>query len=614
MSEKLKRRDFIRTGSAGAAALALSGIIRCGKKPDRPNILWLTSEDNGPFLGCYGDPNANTPNLDRLASEGIVFTYAFANAPVCAPARNSIITGMYASSLGTQHMRSKRAIPESVTFFPGLLRQAGYYCTNNSKEDYNVKLKPDGIWDESSAQATYVNRNPGQPFFAVFNYTVSHESSLHQTKKVKHHPDHMRLPDYHPDDPIIRHDWAQYYDCITELDLQIGVKLHELESEGLLDNTIVFYYSDHGGVLTRSKRFLYDSGVHVPFIVRFPKRYQHLAPSSPGTKSDRLISFVDLAPTVLSLAGVKIPSNMQGNAFLGSQKGKPRDHVFFFRDRMDERYDLMRAVRGKQYKYIRNYMPHLIYGQHLEYLWRMPTTRKWELLYRQGKCTGSQRFFWELKQAEELYDTENDPDEVINLAEVPRYQTILVQMRQALNQWLSDIQDTGFMPEGVMIARAEKMTIYEMVRKTGLYDFKRSRNAADTASLGKIENVSLLKQYMQNTNPVIRYWGVVGCLILGRRAISHLHDIQDLLNDPCPDVQIVASEYVARFSDPQQPLSILSTLLDHKISVVRLRTANAIDYLGVTAEPLQFRLMEKMNDPDEDVRKVILKILADFQK
>ncbi|MBN2102919.1 sulfatase-like hydrolase/transferase [bacterium] len=614
MSKKMKRRDFIKTTSTGTMALAMSAVIHCREKPDRPNILWLTSEDNGPFLGCYGDPNANTPNMDRLASEGIMFTHAFANAPVCAPARNSIITGMYASSLGTQHMRSKRAVPNSITFFPQLLRQAGYYCTNNSKEDYNVAKKPDNVWDESSTQATYANRNPEQPFFAVFNFTVSHESSLHQTTDVQHDPDQMRLPDYHPDDPVIRHDWAQYYDRIAELDCQIGDRLNALEAEGLLDNTIVFYYSDHGGVLTRSKRFLYDSGIHVPFIVRFPKQYQHLAPSAPGTMSNRLISFVDLAPTILSLAGVEIPSHMQGQAFLGLQQRKPQDYVYCFRDRMDERYDLMRAVHSDKFKYIRNYMPHLIYGQHVEYLWRMPTTRRWESLYKQSKCAGSQRFFWEHKPAEELYDTENDPDEVKNLAEDPDYRKILFQMRQALNQWMEKIQDTGFIPEGEMIARTRKTTVYEMVRKTGHYDFEKSSHAAETASLGKIENLFLLKQYMHDADAVIRYWGITGCLILGCRAVPLLPDIQNLFEDACPDVQIAAAEYAARFSDPRKSLSILSMLLDHEINAVRLRAANAIDYLNETARPLKPKMLKKISDPDEDVRKVILKALSDLEK
>ncbi|MFC1570087.1 sulfatase-like hydrolase/transferase [bacterium] len=612
MSKKLKRRDFIKTTSAGAAGLVMSNIIGCNTQSERPNILWLTSEDNGPFLGCYGDSNAHTPNLDQLASEGILFTQAFANAPVCAPARNTIITGMYASSLGTQHMRSQRSVPNSISFFPQLLRQAGYYCTNNAKEDYNVEQKPEDVWDESSRQATYKNRQPGQPFFAVFNHTVCHESSLHQTTDVQHDPDQMRLPEYHPDDPIIRHDWAQYYDRVTEMDRQVGEKLKELEAEGLLENTIIFYYADHGGVPTRSKRFLYDSGIHVPMIVRFPKKYQHLAPSSPGTHSDHLVSFVDLAPTILSLTDIPMPSHMQGNAFLGRQRSKPQDYIYCFRDRMDERYDLMRSVRDHQFKYIHNYMPHFIYGQHLEYLWRMPTTRQWESLYKQGKCNGTQRYFWETKPVEELYDTVNDPDEVNNLAEVSKYQETLIRMRQALDDWLEDIQDTGFMPEGEMIKRAEGTSVYEMIRKTKKYDFIKSKQAAETASLGKVENLSILKKNIHDDDPVIRYWGVVGCLILGELAKSTLPDLEMVLDDSCPDVQIVTAEFMARFGDPKKALSVLKTLMNHDIEAVRLRAANTIDYLDEIANPLIPQMREKISDASEDVRKVMAKALADF--
>jgi N-sulfoglucosamine sulfohydrolase len=394
---------------------------------EQPNIVWIVSEDNGPFLGCYGDNLATTPTLDKLASEGILYENAFANAPVCAPARSTIITGMYPPSMGTQNMRSTYPIPESIRFFPQYLREAGYYCTNNSKQDYNMP-KPDGVWDESSRTAHYKNRAEGQPFFAIFNFTKSHESSIHKSvanDSLRHDPAKMNLPPYHPDTPEMRHDWAQYYDKIEDMDGLVAGVLSELEDAGVAENTIVAYYSDHGGVIARSKRFVYESGTHVPMIWRFPEKYQHLAPGIPGERTDRLVSFIDLAPSILSLAGVEIPEYMQGKAFLGEQQAPPRDYVHLFRGRMDERIDKVRAVRNKKFRYIKNYMPHRIYGQYIEYLWRAPSCRSWEEAYLAGNCNEAQSAFWEEKPAEELYDVAADPWEVNNLAADPAYSDIL---------------------------------------------------------------------------------------------------------------------------------------------------------------------------------------------
>ncbi|MFW5773640.1 MAG: sulfatase, partial [Tangfeifania sp.] len=340
------------------------------KRPEElPNILWLTSEDNSPFLGCYGDEFATTPNLDKLASEGFLYTHAYANAPVCAPARNTIITGVYANSGGNQHMRSYYPISEVVKTYPEFLREAGYYCTNNSKTDYNTNsIEPNKIWDESSRDAHYKNRAEGQPFFAVFNTTISHESSIHNSipnEKLRHSPDEVPIPPYHPETPAMKHDWAQYYDKVEDMDTQIGKWLQELEDAGLADNTIVFYYGDHGGVIARSKRYVYETGTRVPFIVRIPEKYKYLFPEEKtGSEVNRLISFVDLAPTLLSIAGIEIPDFLQGNAFLGDQKTEDPEYAFMFRGRMDERYDMSRAVRDQKFRYIRNYMPYRIYGQH----------------------------------------------------------------------------------------------------------------------------------------------------------------------------------------------------------------------------------------------------------
>ena len=353
----------------------------------RPNILWITSEDHGPQMGCYGDKFATTPNVDKLAAKGVIYTRVWSCAPVCAPSRTTLISGLYAQSTGGEHMRSLVAFPAGKMMFPQLLREAGYYCSNNAKEDYNLE-KPGKVWDESSKKAHWTNRAPGQPFFAVFNSEKSHESKIRtRPHTLVHDPSKVRIPAYHPDTPEVRRDWAQYYDVVSEADADAGRILSQLEASGLAAETIVFYFGDHGSGMPRSKRWPYNSGLHVPLVVYIPDKLKSFRPPGykPGGSSDRLVSFVDFAPTVLSLAGIKPPGWMQGRAFLGRFRESPPPFLHGFRGRMDERPDLVRSITDGRYVYVRNYMPHLIYGQHLDFMWQTPTTRVWENLHREGK-------------------------------------------------------------------------------------------------------------------------------------------------------------------------------------------------------------------------------------
>ncbi len=548
---------------------------------DPPNFLWIVSEDNGPFLGCYGDDFATTPTLDKLASQGILYENAFANAPVCAPARSTIITGMYPPSMGTQNMRSTYPIPEFIKFFPQYLREAGYYCTNNAKEDYNMP-KPEGVWDESSRQAHYKNRGEGQPFFAIFNTNISHESSIHKSipnDSLRHDPAKVKLPPYHPDTPEMRHDWAQYYDKIEDMDTYVGKILQELEDAGLADNTIVAYYSDHGGVIARSKRFVYESGTHVPMIWRFPKKYSHLAPGNPGDRTDRLVSFIDLAPSMLSMAGVDIPDYMQGKAFLGSQQAPPRDYVHLFRGRMDERIDKVRAVRNKKFRYIKNYMPHRIYGQYIEYLWRAPSCRSWEETYLAGKCNEAQSAFWQEKPPEELYDVSNDPWEVNNLANDPAYKAILDQMREETDRWMSEIMDTGLMPEGEMSTRNQEMPSFTYTH-SGNYDFEKIKHAADVATMRNLDNLDEIIGFLKDENPTVRYWGANGCLILESSAVRAKDALISVLDDASPDVRISAAEALCHLGATEQAIPVLVNALDEENLMVRVHALNSIQILG----------------------------------
>lgn len=573
-----------------------------------PNILWIVSEDNSPYLGCYGDALATTPNLDKLASEGIVYTNAFANAPVCAAARSTIITGMYPPTLGTQNMRSKYNMPDFAKFFPEYLKKAGYYTTNNSKTDYNTAI-PEGAWDESSKTAHYKNRKEGQPFFAIFNIGVSHESSIHKTKaknELRHDPSKIKLPPYHPDTPEIRHDWAQFYDKIEDMDHQVGQLLDELNEAGLADNTIVAYYSDHGGIVARSKRFVYDTGTRVPMIWRFPEKYKHLAPAKPNTKLDRLVSFVDLAPTMLSLTGIKIPEYMQGQAFLGNQQTAPRSYVHLFSDRMDERYDKVRAVRDKQFRYIKNYMPHRVYGEHLHYLWRAPSCRSWEKAYRNGKCNAIQSVFWNEKPAEELYDITQDPWEINNLANNPEHQQVLERLRVETDRWMTENKDSGLIPEGELVSINEKDTIYNYTHSSA-YDYKNIKDVADIASSKSVKHLQDIKSFIHDENHFVRYWGAMGALILGAEAHPLKEDLIALLKDDTPDIRIIAAETLYHLGEVDMALPILIDALKSSNEAVALNAMNSLTAIDAKDIPIAIPTIRKVIEhlePKTNLHKV----------
>ncbi len=593
----------------GLALLSLVGASSChrAEKSELPNILWLVSEDNSPFAGCYGDTFATTPNMDKLASQGFLYTHAYANAPVCAPARNTIITGVYANSAGNQHMRSTYLKSDIIRFFPEYLRDKGYYCTNNAKEDYNIDPEQTkGIWDESSQKATYKNRKPGQPFFAVFNCGISHESSIHKSipaSKLRHNPDSVTLPPYHPDTPEMRHDWAQYYDKVEDMDQWLGEKLKELDDAGLADNTIVFYYGDNGGVLGRSKRFVYETGTRIPFIVRIPQKYKDLFPSDqPGSKINRLISFVDLAPTLLSICHIPVPGWMQGHAFLGPQKTDDPQYAYMFRGRMDERYDMSRAVRDKQYRYIRNFMPYRIYGQHINYLWRAPSMRSWEKAYNAGKCDSLQSAFWKPKPVEELYDTEHDPWEVENLAGDGVHNDVLLRMRKANKDWMKEIYDAGVIPEAQLIERAGDTPIYDYMRSDDV-PFDEILEAANICTLGKAEFTNIMINCLHNDDGAIRYWGATGLLILGEKARPWIPNLETALKDSSADVVVVAAEALYYLGEKEEGLKAMLNVLNDPNEFARLHALNAIDFTGESTPEVKravIRLYKQSTKEEKD--------------
>lgn len=562
----------------------------------RPNVLWITSEDNGPHLGAYGDQYADTPNIDRLALSGMIYLNAWSTAPVCAPARTTIISGLYPPCTGSEHMRSMTRLPEGMKMYPQYLREAGYYCTNNSKEDYNLQ-KPGQVWDESSRKAHWRNRAVDQPFFAIFNFTTSHESQIRKRPHTPvHDPAEVYLPAYHPDTPEVRRDWAQYHDKITEMDAQVGRVLEELEADGLADETIVLYYGDHGSGMPRSKRWPYNSGLHVPMIVHVPEKFKDLAPREyeVGGRSDRLVGFIDLAPTLLSTVGVEPPDWMQGLAFMGKYETPQPEFAFGFRGRMDERYDMLRVARDKRYIYIRNYMPHKIYGQFIAYMFQTPTTQVWKSLYDRGELRPPQTFFWETKPAEELYDLENDPDEVHNLADSAQHQEILARLRRAQQDKALEIRDVGFLPEGEIHARSAGSTPYEMGHDLAKYPMERIMVAAELASSLKEDATDELIELLSAEDSAVRYWAALGLLMREEAGVAAGEEsLLAALSDDSPYVRAAAAEALGRYGDDSQAAEALAVLMrlapiDVNGVFVSMAALNAIDALdGRAASALE---------------------------
>lgn len=579
--------------------LTLFALVGNALAQDRPNILWLTSEDNSyHWVGCYGNKDAKTPNIDKLAAEGVRYKFAYANAPVCAVARFTMITGRYACSMGTQNMRSRYPIPDQFKTYPSYLRKAGYYCVNKSKTDYNFKTDDKSHWDESSGKAHWRNRKKGQPFFAVFNTTISHESSLFKKKTDQYRkqgkipaipsrdPASVKLPPYMPDTPEIRQDWVTYMDIMTAMDQQIGEWVKELEDAGELENTIIIHYSDHGGILPRGKRYIYDTGTHVPMIVRYPKKWAHLAPGKAGTTSDRPVSFIDLPPTALSLAGVKPPKQMQGRPFLGEHKQDPEPYVFLFGQRFDARMlRNVRAVTDGKFRYIRNFHPHRHRGILAGYPHGQVGWQSFYQLQQAGKTSPEQSSFWNIPQPfEELYNLATDPWEVNNLANDPRHKQTLRKMQIYTAMKMNEIRDCGIVPESMYNELSKDGTVYDYVNDKK-FPYSQLHALAFKATEGDRNFLSRLRRAMKGNHPVGRYWGAIGCTILGKHAKAAAADLKKLQNDEVAAVRIAATEALANMGDRRSGIVGFTKILkETKDDMVALEAMNVAAALGITGD------------------------------
>jgi arylsulfatase A-like enzyme len=580
---------------------------------DRPHLLWITAEDLSPALGCYGDPDAITPNLDAFAKEAVRYTNAFAAAPVCSPSRSTIITGMWAPSLGTSQMRSTFPLPPDVKGFPTYLQESGYFTANNIKTDYNTSDEGRLIkesWTEISPTAHWRSeaRKEGQPFFTVINHMVTHQSRTMvwpyeafraeiQSKLAAdqiHDPAKIKVPPYYPDTEIIRRELARFHDCVSLLDQQVGAILKQLEEDGLADDTIVFFYSDHGSGMPRHKRLLHDTGMRVPLLVRFPEKYKHLAPAAAGSTVDRLVSFVDFAPTMLSLAGVKVPEAMQGLVFLGPEASPEPEYVYGFRDRVDEAFDLSRSVRSKRYLYIRNYLTRLSWAQPSVYsdlgaiqqeIFRHAADPK-NLTKPQAAYAGPER------PIEEFYDVTADPLNLTNLLDGEMnadQKSALEAHRAAFVKIRGDLLDLGVLPESQMVdfVVQEQRPLREIALGVTAHrpDLKTIWAAADLVGKGMRED---LLERVHDGDAAVRFWTILALRQAYPKDKDLLEEIYDSMDDVDEAVRIEAAAWMADVSDKhrEEAVQVIGRELISDEWWTALRACRAVEELGVKAAPL----------------------------
>lgn len=547
-------------------------LVSFGNAAERPNVVWIVSEDNSVhYLRHFFPGGAAAPNIEALARHGLTFNHAFSNGPVCSVARTTLATGCYGPRIGTQfHRKYQMApMPEGLRMFPAYLREAGYYTTNNSKKDYNA-VEGTGVWDESSGKASWRNRpDKSQPFFHMQSHGQSHESSLHfkqatyENEETTTDPDSVRLADYFPDTPLFRYTHARYHDRMAVIDGIVGDTVAKLKEDGLLEDTFIFYFGDHGGVLPRSKGYVYESGLHVPLVVRVPENFKHLVDANVGSRIDGFVSFIDFGPTTLQLAGVDVPSQVDGRPFLGKgvsmDEVNARDESFGYADRFDEKYDLIRSLRKGKYHYIRNYQPYLPDGLQNNYRYKMLAYEEWRELFKAGKLSGPQLQFFQPKPVEGLFDVEADPHEVNNLAGDPEYADVRDQLRSRLQQIVKGLPDLSFYPESYLVANAmENPVEFGQNRKAEIAELV---DTADLALSHPVKNRPRIEAALRSDNPMLRYWGAMVCSSFGKEAADFATDVEPLLKDDCEIVRVRAAEFLGIIGK-QNPQPILTEIVN----------------------------------------------------
>lgn len=523
----MKVRHFLC--ACWVVATTIGALIPDLRAADRPNFVWLISEDNSThYMKLYNATGATTPRIAELAEHGLQFQHAFSCAPVCSVARTTLITGCYAPRIGTQFHRRAVSVPmpKGLKMFPAYLRDAGYYTTNREKKDYNADESP-GTWDESSKRATWRNRKKGQPFFHKQSFPTTHESSLHFSaesmadQRTNTDPSSVKLFPYHPETPTFRYTVARYHDQIQKMDTEIGTVVDQLREDGLLEDTFVFYFADHGGVLPRGKGYAYESGLHIPLVVRVPENFRHLVPWKLGTQVDGFVSHVDLGPTLWKLAGVDGPLQLiDGRAFLGKDviaaEVDARQTAFGYADRFDEKYDLVRTLRDGDFKYVRSYQPFNFDGLHNNYRYQMLAYRNWRELFGKGQLNADQQQFFKPRQPEALYNLADDPHETRNLASDPAHTQRLLKLRSLMQQRVKSMPDLSFYPESHLAEVA--FTAPVEFGQTHQVEIGELVDIADLSLLPFEQAEPLLRTALAVRQPWKRYWALIVCTAFGKAA------------------------------------------------------------------------------------------------
>ncbi len=607
------RRRFMGTMACAGAALAAPKVMFArSNDSSRPNFLWIDVEDMSPHLGCYGYGFMDTPRLDQLAEEGVRYVNFGGPHCICGPNRASFITGMYPTTVGAHNMRCDAVEDPTIKLLPDYFRAAGYFCANNKKTDYNglagEMMGGQDRWDQFGESAHYRNRPSGSNFWFERNWGGTHES---QCMNPRENPRaDMELPPYLPDTPTARAVFESYLWNVEWMDFDgAGGLLDGLDNDGLADDTIVIYFGDHGMGMPRAKRHLYDSGLIAPLIVRIPERFRVDGQGEPGTVSDELACFMDLAPTMLNLAGIPIPSYMQGRAFLGPDLIAPRDYLYGIRDRADERYELIRMVRDKRYKYLRNYEPWKEYYQYIAYAEDHGMMKELRKLHADGKLEPEQEmWFAENKPLEELYDLQNDPHELRNLAGSAAHKDVLERMRAAHEAWELETHDLGFIPEGILDERAVAAgSHYKVAMRNSGAESKRAWEAAQLLAKGK-DGLGDLVAAMDDSDDAVRYWAAIGLGNLLDDAQSARPKLEAALNDSSPTVRVAAARSLAFMGDAAKGIpKLVAEAKNTSINGhVRLLALNFIDRLGKHAKGQ----VGGLADTDEHRSKVIARINA----
>lgn len=560
---------------------------------DKPNVVWIISEDNSKhFLKLFDDSGAETPNIRALGEHGLRFQRAFSCSPVCSVARSTLMTSVFAPRVGTHFHRAIKPVtlPDHWQLFPHLLRRNGYYTTNNSKKDYNF-IEGEPLWDESSAKAHWRNRpDPAQPFFHMQSLGQSHESSLHFDQEQMERsatltpPEKVVIPPVHPDTPTFRYTYARYHDRIQSIDERVGKLVAELEAAGELEQTFIFYFGDHGGVLPGSKGYINERGVHIPLVIRIPDQFKNRIDQELNSDVDGFVSFVDFGPTVLQLAGIAIPEFMDGKPMLGPGISMPevqsRQTVFSYADRFDEKYEMVRAVRMGKFKYIRHFQGYYPDGLQNNYRYQMLAYQEWRTLHQLGRLNTFQSAFFQPKPAESLFDVESDPYETRNLASMPGMQSVLSDLRARMNEWMRSLPDLSLFPENIVVGEAAQNR--EAFINQHRDEFPRLLDTANLALLPYSLAGPALRDAMASENPHVRYWALNTCSQFGKVAIGLVGPATDLLSDSEPLVRLKAAEFLALLGllDPKPVIQDILQAQDQP--VVHLIALNSVVFLRDT--------------------------------